>query len=63
LHELQLLHILARDNKMRQIARWSERVGHDPRYHRFARQVATLADQYESQALLSFLEQHLNSTV
>ena len=63
LHELQLLHSLAREDKMRQIVRWSERVGHDPRYQRFARQVATLASQYESQALLSFVDQHLKTAV
>ena len=63
LHEMQLLRSLAREDKLQQIIRWSERVGHNPRYHRFARQVATLASQYESQALLSFVEQHLDSTV
>jgi CheY-like chemotaxis protein len=63
LHELQLLHSLAREDKMQQIVQWSERVGHNPRYHRFTRQVATLANQYETPALLSFVERHLDSTV
>jgi hypothetical protein len=57
--ELQLLHRLALEGNMQQIIRWADRVGRDPRYNAFARQVAGLARQYESLAVLGFVEQHL----
>jgi CheY-like chemotaxis protein len=59
--ELELLHRLAEEGDMRQIIRWAERVAElDARYVPFTDQVRTLASQYQSRAVLSLVEQHLD---
>jgi CheY-like chemotaxis protein len=59
--ELELLHRLAEEGDMRQIIRWAERVtGLDERYGAFIDQVRNLASQYQSRAVLSLVERHLD---
>jgi CheY-like chemotaxis protein len=62
-HELQLLHALAREGDMRQITRWAQRVASlDESYAPFTNQVAKLARQYQSRAVLRLVEDYLNPT-
>jgi PAS domain S-box-containing protein len=64
LQELQLLHRLAQEGDMRQIIRWAERVTQlDEHYGSFTNQVRSLASQYQSRAVLSLIEQHLDNHV
>jgi hypothetical protein len=59
--ELELLHRLAEEGDMRQIIRWADRVaGLDERYGAFSEQVRNLASQYQSRAVLSLVQQHLD---
>ncbi|RKT21611.1 PAS domain S-box-containing protein [Paraburkholderia sp. RAU2J] len=59
-HEMTTLHQLALLGSMRDIIRHADYlVGLDSRYEAFATQLRRLAAGYESQALLSMIEQHL----
>jgi hypothetical protein len=56
------LHRLAEEGDMRQTIQWAERVAElDERYGPFTDQVRNLASQYQSRAVLSLVEQHLDS--
>jgi len=60
LEELEVLHRLARAGNMRDIR---ERAAHltvlDPRYRPFADKLRRLAEAFQSKAILSFVEQHI----
>jgi anti-sigma regulatory factor (Ser/Thr protein kinase) len=59
--EMENLHTLALQGNMRDIVRWAGRVIDldERRYRSFANHVRRLAECYESQAILSFVERHL----
>jgi PAS domain S-box-containing protein len=59
--ELELLHRMAEEGDMRQIIRWAGRVAElDESYGPFTDQVRGLASQYQSRAVLTLVEQHLD---
>jgi PAS domain S-box-containing protein len=61
--ELQTLHHLAQLGNMRDIIQYAERIaGADSRYQAFSRQLRRMAENYQSKAILAFVEEHLNDT-
>ncbi|HZW24872.1 MAG TPA: PAS domain-containing protein [Gallionella sp.] len=58
--ELQTLHRLALLGNMRDIAEFAERIGGiDPRYRPFAERLRSMANNFQSKAILAFVEEHL----
>lgn len=61
--EMQALHHLAQIGNMRDIAHYAEHIaGLDARYQPFAAHLRQLAEAYQSQAILVFVERYLNDT-
>jgi len=61
--EIEVLHQMALQGSMRDIARRAAHLaGLDERYRPFADQLLTLANQFQSKAILALVEQHLRST-
>lgn len=58
--EMENLHRLALQGNMRDIAREAGRIAAlDPRYRSFAEQLRRLAEDFQSQAVLQFIERHI----
>ena len=59
-HELETLHLLARQGNMREIVLWAERIiTLDERYASFAAELRALAKSYRTKAIVQFVEQHI----
>jgi PAS domain S-box-containing protein len=60
LHELHVLHQLARRGNMRDIVQWAEHVAElDAGYRPFADQLRLMANGYQSKAIMTFVERYL----
>ncbi|MBL6985502.1 MAG: PAS domain S-box protein [Methylobacter sp.] len=63
LEEMTILHRLAQEGSMRDIIRQTAHLEElDPRYRPFAAQLRTLAQGYQSKAILDFVQRYINST-
>jgi PAS domain S-box-containing protein len=60
--EMDLLYRLALQGSMREIARWAERVANlDNRYRPFTRQLVLLAEEFQSKAILTLVQEHMTA--